>query len=378
MTTAAQPQPLPEQVTTLPKTVNIAIKALFERRNEKRKTKKPHQLLEEDESVYLTVDLNTIPQTHQRSAYRISLPHPLINTTEDSPKLCLIVDNGKKSGLKKEKAVKKIKSENIPITTVLELSKLKSDYKSFESRQKLCDSYERFFCDRRVIHVLPRVFGKKFFGSKKIPVAIDTKKNWKGQIEKACRGAMFFIRTGICSVIKVGTLSMERDEIVENVMATVNGVVDSLPDKWTYVRSLHLKLSESLDLPIYQTMPDDLKLKVDPFGVKDGEELVKSDDIDDGSKSLKKKKKKGRIHEVIDDDENQMNLEDDEVDGDLNGSRDKKKRKKMSSSESEVSEKQVKKSKQKNVLKSKKLKNDIDESGGGLKAKKTKRRKEDY
>ncbi|XP_010413020.1 PREDICTED: ribosomal L1 domain-containing protein 1-like [Camelina sativa] len=377
MTTAAQPRPLPEQVTNLPKTVNIAIKALFERRNKKRKTKKPQQLLEEDESVYLTVDLNNIPQTHQRSAYRIALPHPLINTTKDSPQLCLIV--GKKGGLRKDDAVKKIKSENIPITKVLELSKLKSDYKSFESKQKLCDSYEMFFCDRRLIHVLPRLIGKKFFGSKKIPVAIDTKRNWKGQIEKACTGAMFFIRTGTCSVIKVGKLSMTRDEIVENVMATVNGVVDALPDKWTYVRSLHLKLSESLDLPIYQTVPD-LKLKVDPFGVKDGDELVKSDDVDDGSKSLKtENKKKGRIHEVrymdSNDDENQMNLEDDdEVDGDLNGSRDKKKRKKMSSSKSKVSEK----SKKKNVLKSKKLKNDIDDSGGGLKAKKTKRRKEDY
>ncbi|XP_010512890.1 PREDICTED: ribosomal L1 domain-containing protein 1-like [Camelina sativa] len=376
MTTAAQPRPLPEQVTTLPKTVNIAIKALFERRNKNPKTKKPQQLLEEDESVYLTVDLNTIPQTHERSAYRIALPHPLINTTEDSPKLCLIVDDGKRSGLKKDNAVKKIKSENIPITKVLELSKLKTDYKSFESKQKLCDSYEKFFCDRRLIHVLPRLIGKKFFGSKMIPVAIDTRRDWKRQIEKACRGAMFFIRTGVCSVIKVGTLSMERDEIVENVMATVNGVVDALPDKWTYVRSLHLKLSESLDLPIYQTVPDDLKLKVDPFGVRDGEKLVKSDDdVDDGSKSLKKKDKKRRIHEVSNDDENQMNLEDDdEVDGDLNGSRDKKKRKKMSSSKSAVSEK----SKQKNVLKSKKLKNDIDQSGGGLKAKKTKRRKQEY
>lgn len=93
---------------------------------------------------------------------------------------------------------------------------------------------------------------------------------------------------------------MEGEEIAENVMAALSGVVDVLPSKWKYIRSLHLKLSESLALPIYQTVSD-LKLKIDPLGVqevKSGEEVVKGNVVDDSSKSVKTKKKKGMIHEV--------------------------------------------------------------------------------
>ncbi|CAL9234769.1 unnamed protein product, partial [Arabidopsis halleri] len=146
---------------------------------------------------------------------------------EDSPELCLIIDDRLKSGLTKAAAMKKIKSENIPITKVIKLSKLKTDYK-----------------------------------------------NWTQHVEKACGSAMFFIRIGTCSVIKVGKLSMEINEITENVMATLNGVVELLSNKWKYVSSLHLKLSKSLALPIYQSVPD-LKLKIDAFAT--GKSVVKEE-----------------------------------------------------------------------------------------------------
>ncbi|KAG7600020.1 Ribosomal protein L1-like [Arabidopsis suecica] len=128
--------------------------------------------------------------------------------------------------------------------------------------------------------------------------------------------------TGTCSVIKVGKLSMEINEITENVMATLNGVVELLSNKWKYVSSLYLKLSKSLALPIYQYVPD-LKLKIDAFAT--GKSVVKEEKegeveevaaVDGGEESVSvkgKKKKKGRIHEVrynnkivemLDDDEN--------------------------------------------------------------------------
>ncbi|AEE79812.1 putative protein [Arabidopsis thaliana] len=359
MTTAVSPPPPQEQQLVhasqtsrvSPKTVESALNGLINWRSDKSKTEKP-QLLEEDELVYLFVTLKKIPQKTRTNAYRIPLPHPLINPTVDSPEICLIIDDRPKSGLTKDDAMKKIKSENIPITKVIKLSKLKSDYKAFEAKRKLCDSYDMFFTDRRIIPLLPRVIGKKFFTSKKIPVALDLKhRNWKHQIEKACGSAMFFIRTGTCSVIKVGKLSMDICEITENVMATLNGLVEFLPNKWTYVRSLHLKLSESLALPIYQSVPD-LKLKIDAFGSgksvvqeeKEGEveEVVA---VDGGEKSVtgKGKKKKGRIHEVRYMDSNVAEvLDEDEIGGDEDNNEivesEEKKMKKRKKEVSEVAE----------------------------------------
>ena len=344
MTTTAAEQFDPSTQTTRvsPKTVDDAISSLLKWKTEKSKTEKP-QLLEQDEFVYLTVTLKKIPQTSRTNAHRIRLPHPLINTEEESPELCLIIDDRPKSGLSKEDAVKKIESENIPITKVLKLSKLKTDYKAFEAKRKLFDSYDMFFADRRVIPMLPRLIGKKFFVQKKIPLPVDLKhKNWKQQIEKGCGSAMFFVSTGTCSVVKVGKLSMDSDEVVENVMATLNGVVEVLPSQWKYVRSLHLKLSESVSLPIYQCVPD-LKLKIDDFEEESGvtEEKKKKKGKSDG---VKGKKKKGRIHEVRCMDSNVSEvLDEDEVSIESGGVKEKNKRKKEGSVVDDDAEKPKKK-----------------------------------
>ncbi|XP_013631297.1 PREDICTED: putative ribosome biogenesis protein C8F11.04 isoform X1 [Brassica oleracea var. oleracea] len=360
-TTAASPPHPDEQLAppsqtsrVSPKTVNGAVSALLKWRSEKSKTEKP-QLLEQDEFIYLIVTLKKIPQTNRTKPHRIPLPHPLINTEEDSssPELCLIIDDRPKSGLTKEDAKKKIESDNVPITKILKLSKLRTDYKAFESKRKLCDSYDMFFADRRVISLLPRLIGKKFFSSKKLPAAVDLKhRNWKEQVERACGSAMFFVRTGTCSVVKVGKLSMEGGEIVENVMETLSGVVEVLPGQWKYVRSLHLKLSESVALPVYQSVPD-LKLKIDAFGAGNGKSLVFKEEEESGEKSdvvKGKKKKKGRIHEVRYMDSNVSEVLDDDEIGDVEVSNevvesasDKKKKKRKKVSEVAEAEKPKKK-----------------------------------
>lgn len=129
------------------------------------------------------------------------------------------------------------------------------------------------------------------------------RKNWKEQIDRVCGSALLFINTGTCSVVRVARGSMEREEIVENVMGAINGVIEFIPKKWKNVRSLHLKFSESVALPLYQAVPE-IKMK---FG---GAMAVRADNVGGGElverekgeesekKSSKVAKKKGRIHEV--------------------------------------------------------------------------------
>ncbi|PON69702.1 Ribosomal protein [Trema orientale] len=284
-----------------PKTVEKAVKALLKWRNSKSQTQKP-QLLDEDEFVYLVLTLKKIPPRDRINAHKVPLPHTLLS---DSSELCLIIDDRSKSNLTKDDAVKKISSEGIPVSKVLRLSKLKSDYRPFESKRKLCDSYDVFLADKRVVPLLPRLLGKQFFKKKKIPVPVDLRhRNWKEQIERACGSALLFLSTGTCSVVRVAKASMGSGEIVENVVAAVNGIVEIVPRKWGNVRSFHLKLLESLALPIYQALPD-TRLKIE--GVKAEVVEAKEEEEEEGGKGVgrdekagekKKKKKKGRIHEV--------------------------------------------------------------------------------
>ncbi|GMI99339.1 hypothetical protein like AT3G58660 [Hibiscus trionum] len=291
-------------------TVEKAVNALLKWRDSQSHLQKL-QLLEEDELLYLIVSLKKIPQ-NRVNPIKVPLPHPLIDPSSDSAELCMFIDDRPKSGLTKDAASKKIKSENIPITKLIKLSKLKTDYQPFEAKRKLCDSYNMFFADKRIIPLLPRLLGKQFFKKKKIPVPVNLNhKNWKEQIEKACSSAMLFLGSGTCCVVKVAKLSLSKKEIVENVVAAINGIAEVVPSKWGSIRSFHLKLPDSLALPVYQSMPD-LRLKiVASAGADNATPMEEKQEVEveeeDGSHQKKKKKKsKGRIHEVqyMDDQEN--------------------------------------------------------------------------
>ncbi|KAF4391766.1 hypothetical protein F8388_017361 [Cannabis sativa] len=97
-------------------------------------------------------------------AYKVPLAHSLY---PESAELYLIIDDSSKSGLTKDDAMKKIKAEGIAVSKVIKLLKLKTDYKAFESKRKLCDSYDMFLAHKRVVTLLPRLLGKQFFKKKK-------------------------------------------------------------------------------------------------------------------------------------------------------------------------------------------------------------------
>ena len=286
----------PPRVT--PETVQNAVDALLKWRDSNSHSQKPKLFDQDEEFVYLVLTLKKIPQKGRMNPYKVPLPHTLMSPFSET---CLIIDDRPKSNLTKDEAQKKIKAENVAVSKVLKLSKLASDYRPFEAKRKLCDSYDMFFVDKRVVPLLPRLLGKKFFRKKKVPVQVNLKKrNWKEQIERVCSSALLFLGTGTCCVIKVAKVSMGRDEIVENVVAAIEGVVEVVLKKWGNVRSLHVKLLESLALPVYQAVPD-VRLRIEG-GKGEMENVVekekKEEEVGSAKAKKKKKKKKGRIHEV--------------------------------------------------------------------------------
>ncbi|CAK7345929.1 unnamed protein product [Dovyalis caffra] len=207
-----------------------------------------------------------------------------------------------KSGLNKDAAKKKIQNDNIPTCKIIKISKLKTDYRPFEAKRKLCDSYDIFFADKRLVPLLPKMLGKRFFKKKKILVTLDLKHhNWKEQMDKTCGSALLYLRSGTFSVVKIGRISMSREEIANNMMAAVNGIEEIVPRKWGVIRSFHLKLIDSLALPVY--------LEEDGVVAQEEEkEKVKKGEVGG--------KKKGRIHVVRYMDDNNDNEDGQVVDED--------------------------------------------------------------
>ncbi|KAG6407645.1 hypothetical protein SASPL_130641 [Salvia splendens] len=216
---------------------------------------------EADDFIYLSVTLKKVPPRNLSSApHRILLRRSLLSQDYTASNICLIVD-GKR--ITAESAQKILLAKGIPfVKKVFKLGKLKSDYDSFESKKKLFDSFDLFLADKSVEAMLPKVLGRVFYKKrKKIPVAVDLRGDWKEELERACRSSLWCLSSGTCSSVRVGRLGeMESGEIVENVLDAVDGVVGIVPRKWGAIRCLHLKLSDSLALPIYEDEVTDGKV----------------------------------------------------------------------------------------------------------------------
>ena len=60
-----------------------------------------------------------------------------------------------------------VEAKDISHVTVIGVSKLRDNYKPYEAKRKLCASYDMFLADDRVVPLLPRLLGKKFYETKK-------------------------------------------------------------------------------------------------------------------------------------------------------------------------------------------------------------------
>ena len=170
--------------------------------------------------------------------------------------MCLIVKDLKGEGHKAAKA--KVRAEQVAgVTKVVGVSKLKTKFESHEAKRQLCNSYDLFMADERVLPTLPKLLGKSFFKKKKQPVPVKLSgKDWAGQITKALEATYLFLTGGTSLSMRVARSTQTEGECVENVMAALAGAVEKLPGKWGGVKALYLKAAESVALPVYQAGQD--------------------------------------------------------------------------------------------------------------------------
>ncbi|EFN51799.1 hypothetical protein CHLNCDRAFT_139764 [Chlorella variabilis] len=231
--------------------VRKAVKALlkFSRGEDK------NSLLEEDELLYLVIALKKVPQKPRHDKpIRIPIPHPIY--VAENAEVCLFVKDHKGEGHKAAKS--KVREERVAgISKVVGLSKLRTKYESHEAKRQLCNSYDMFAADERILPSLPKLLGKAFFKKKKQPVPVRlTGKDWAGQIRRACEATYLFWSGGNSLAIKVARSSQSEQQGVENTLAAIAAAVEKVPRKWDGVQAVFLKTADSVALPMYQVLPD--------------------------------------------------------------------------------------------------------------------------
>ncbi len=97
------------------------------------------------------------------------------------------------------------------IDEILPMRELRNEYKVFEAKQKLCNAFDVFLCDRKLMHnkfdYLPLFLGKTFWlDSKKVPIPIDLDdNNLKSQLElKLNQTFLYLSGKGNTSTVNIG------------------------------------------------------------------------------------------------------------------------------------------------------------------------------
>ncbi|KAJ9666888.1 proteasome-interacting protein cic1 [Coniosporium apollinis] len=244
---------------------------------------------EEDEvPIWLSVTTKKhITDQKRLKPKAIPIPHSL--HTSPTSRICLITASP-------QRTYKDLTAHpSFPITLsarinrVIDISKLKSKYKSYESRRQLFGEYDIFLADDRVITFLPKVLGKVFYGTtakRPIPVSLtgnakpppknaegrrpvekrqDSKgrplpggvglvgepKDVAGEIEKTLSAALVHLSPSTTTAVRVGFASWTPEKVVQNVEAVVEGLVKIIPKGMRGVRAIHIKGPNTMALPVW-------------------------------------------------------------------------------------------------------------------------------
>ncbi|ORY64863.1 electron transfer flavo protein alpha-subunit [Pseudomassariella vexata] len=225
---------------------------------------------------------------------KIVLPHSL--NTDPAVTICLISADP-------QRAYKNlIASEEFPeewrkrVTRVVDVSKLKSKFKTYEELRKLFAEHDVFLGDSRIINRLPKVLGKTFYkttAKRPIPVDIQkrvpkvdgkkvkhvkggdhinicTPKELAAEIAKAVGTALVNLTPSTSTAIRIGYAGWTAQQIADNANTVASTLVEKyVPQKWQNVRSIYIKGPETAALPVWLT--DELWLEEKDI-VANGEE----------------------------------------------------------------------------------------------------------
>lgn len=186
--------------TVDPALLNRAIAALLKHHES---TASSNQLLDDDLAVQVQFTLARIPGRPSAKPIRIDIPHSLIsNDANEDASVCLIVKDESKPSI--QQLISRFPSELACIKKVLTLTSLRTKHKSFEQKRLLLNRYDVFMADDRILPMLSKALGSKFFEKKKqpIPVNVCREEALPFAIGKSLNATFMWIGGGTCVTVR--------------------------------------------------------------------------------------------------------------------------------------------------------------------------------
>jgi ribosome biogenesis protein UTP30 len=224
------------------------------------------QLLGNELDVQVQFSLARIPGKASAKPIRVEIPHPLVNVGSSDGEIslqdtqvCIIVKEESKPWV--QEMIERFPKELGCIKKVLGLQSLRTKHKSFSQRRELLARFDIFFADDRILPMLTKALGGKFFEKKKqpIPIALTRKEALPFAVQKNLKSTFMFLSAGTCVTVKAGNTGMSETKLLENIQSIAQVVPEKVPKKWSNIRSVSIKTSNSVALPIYNKTPQELE-----------------------------------------------------------------------------------------------------------------------
>jgi len=278
--------------------VKLADRALLALLKHHESPSSKEQLLGNDLDVQVQFTLVRVPGNSGPRPVRIDIPHPLANVSSSSSKggdyddslrdveACIIVKDASKEWV--QEMITRFPSHLGCIKKVLTLQSLRIKHKTYDQRRLLLGRFDVFFADDRIVPMLSKALGTKFFDKKKqpIPVRLSREEALPFAIQRCLKSTYMYLSSGTCLTVRAGNTSMSPSKLLENIMSVCSEVPTKVPRKWSNVRSVSIKTTNSVALPIYNKTPEELAhiARLARVGEKDraGEEEGEDMDGDDG------------------------------------------------------------------------------------------------
>ncbi|KAI9436755.1 ribosomal protein L1p/L10e family-domain-containing protein [Lactarius indigo] len=223
-----------------------AVTALMEYALKQQQKREENELLSgKEECIWLQISVKRVHTEAKLKPRRIPVKYPLVDPRDSA--VCLITKDPQREykDLLEQAGVKFV-------NRVVGVEKLKGKFKPFEARRALLRENALFLADDRVIPLLPRLLGKIFFTAKKQPIPVSlSRKDLKGELERAISSTYMHQNRGTCTSVKIGTLSQSPAQVLANLETALPAIIAVVRGGWDNVQSLSIKSSKSTSLPIW-------------------------------------------------------------------------------------------------------------------------------
>ncbi|KAI0315590.1 ribosomal protein L1p/L10e family-domain-containing protein [Amylostereum chailletii] len=220
-----------------------------------------------EQHVWLQVAVKQMHPEHKLKPHNIPVKHPLVDPR--TTPVCLITKDPQRE------YKDRLEADGIKfVNRVVGVTKLKGKFKPFEARRLLLQENGLFLADERIVPLLPALLGKIFFKAKKQPIPVNlTRKDLKGELERAISSTYMHQNQGTCTSVKIAALSHTPAQVLANLEAALPAVVKALKGEWDNVQSLSIKTNASAALPIWScVLGEGAGGRWDGLTVEDGEE----------------------------------------------------------------------------------------------------------